>query len=1295
MGFFYRYDYFRYLMLGVVFLLCVGADAQTTVIVPNGSFESGDLSNWVSWKDADGNSVSPIWAGPNLDGDATKDGNYTGGIWNADQISDLELSQQLTGLAAGYYRVTCLMAVPNNSSTNQRLFAASGGVTISTLYGKADHPAYTAGNLAILGATEMYGFAGWDESAAENGPYKLVSLICHVTEGTLTLGVRVSGPQTAKGYDFGYTGARWDKGFFKFDNFTVTKLSSDASLSNISLSTGRLKNSFSSSNYDYQAILTAGTTTVIPTAVTTDPTATVTGNGAVDVSSGTGTSTILVTAQDGATQLTYTVHYTVLQVASLSKKHYYTFTDGAKDSPGDGVTAVDGTLNGGATISNGAYNNTSDDGYVSFDGTALSLNTYNGLTLETYIRASAGLNGDNWVILSTFGNDGDNFLFTSNTRGGWIGTTACAKAGGAESNIEYFPQKDDGNLHHIVTVLSNDTLKLYFDGVLLAKKGGAPLISDLGTAMAFLGKSPWWWDKIWKGSIDEFNIYEGELTASQINANATTFLNPSLATLSVAQGTLSPAFSPSVTEYHVTLPESTASVDVDATGETTGTLVTGIGNKDVSNGKGKLTVIATVGGTTKTYTINYWVQGTVIKQHSYTFTNGATDTPASGTEAVNGTVNGTAVIANGVYTASTEGDYISFDGSKLALSSYNAITMEAYIRAGKASNPAWTMLAYFGNSWGGNAYWMSVARWDDICRTEFGGGGGVNSAPGSELEDGNLHHVVSVLTPTSMKFYIDGNLVGTDGNGLSSLSSIGPTYAYLGASGWPDPTWKGSIDEFNIYEGELKAAQVAENYAKLNPNVSASEDAGTWPLGMYNNVSVTSTGKLDVSVPKIIDHLTIENGGTLLENGLTCPDAKVKLTNSIAPISLYVSSPVKNQAVPESGGDLGITSNYISTYDEASSSWATAGTITKMFSGKGYIVKNAPGLITFNGELNSGNVTQQLTRSGVTSSGFNLVGNPYPSYVDARTIINNNGDLEKTFWLRSKNGSGYVFDTYNTTSGLYTKNSNRENLTGKIPPMQAFWVRVNAATSFVFANSNRCHNSGTDTQFRSAKFDNASARALLRLAVSNGTSSDQSVIYFDANASNGFDDYDSHKILQNNDQIPEIYTVTGSDKLAINGLNAAYDGLCIPLGFKTGTSSLFTIKVNELLNLDSNLQANLIDNQLNTQQQLEQGAEYSFNSEATDNVTRFSVLFKSAGVATGLAADSQSTCAKVYSKDYKIVVEANTADWVTVYDQMGQKLDVQKMIGDKLILSRQFPDGVYIVVINIKGNDTYSKIVVR
>jgi len=270
--------------------------------ITNPSFETGTSTGW-TWTGATGYT----WLGPNTDGDATKDGSYINGLWNA-SIGDAECSQTITGLPAGYYKVTALATVSPNRSTNQRLFVTSGAITKSTLFGASSNPAYTTANLAILGATETYSFGGYSESSLETGPFNKLSVVSQVTDGTLKIGFRVSGKSSTLGYSFTYT-TKADAGFFKFDNFTLTEVSNVATLDNISLSIGILDATFNSATTTYTATIPEGVTSVTPTVVPTVAGTTVSGTGAVDVSSGSGSSIITVTALDGTTQKVYTINY--------------------------------------------------------------------------------------------------------------------------------------------------------------------------------------------------------------------------------------------------------------------------------------------------------------------------------------------------------------------------------------------------------------------------------------------------------------------------------------------------------------------------------------------------------------------------------------------------------------------------------------------------------------------------------------------------------------------------------------------------------------------------------------------------------------------------------------------------------------------------------------------------------------------------------------------------------------------------------------------------------------------------
>lgn len=285
------------------------AQTDMTSLLVNPSFETGNATGW-TWTGTTGYA----WLGPNNDGDATKDGTYVNGLWNA-SIGDVECAQSVTGLPAGYYKITGLMTVSNGRLTNHRLFAATTLKTNSQLYGASDHVVYSAANLAILSQTESYTFGGYTESTRENGAFKKLSVISKVTDGNLKLGIRLSGKSNTAGYDFSYTN-RGDAGFFKFDGFTLTEVSSVATLDNITLNTGTLDAAFSASTTTYTATLPIGTTSVTPSVVPSVDGTTVSGTDAVDVTSGSGQSVISVVSLDSTVTKTYTINYTVLSLSN-------------------------------------------------------------------------------------------------------------------------------------------------------------------------------------------------------------------------------------------------------------------------------------------------------------------------------------------------------------------------------------------------------------------------------------------------------------------------------------------------------------------------------------------------------------------------------------------------------------------------------------------------------------------------------------------------------------------------------------------------------------------------------------------------------------------------------------------------------------------------------------------------------------------------------------------------------------------------------------------------------------------
>lgn len=213
-------------------------------------------------------------------------------------------------------------------------------------------------------------------------------------------------------------------------------------------------------------------------------------------------------------------------------------------------------------------------------------------------------------------------------------------------------------------------------------------------------------------------------------------------------------------------------------------------------------------------------QDAVLK-HSYTFDDGTAKDVVGG---AHGVLNGGKII-DGEYVASSQGQFILLPASEIALNSYPSLSLEAYLGAGHL-NAYFTMFSYFGNSVGafGTDYlFQSLANGGHSvtgmsCKNDQTPWATCTNVFGTPFKDAKYHHVASTFDNHEIKFYIDGILV--DQNTIDEfpknvIANLSNQFAYLCKSGYmQDPTWFGTIDQFNIYEGVLDAATIAGSAKK-------------------------------------------------------------------------------------------------------------------------------------------------------------------------------------------------------------------------------------------------------------------------------------------------------------------------------------------------------------------------------------------------------------------------------------------------------------------------------------------------
>lgn len=289
--------------------------------------------------------------------------------------------------------------------------------------------------------------------------------------------------------------------------------------------------------------------------------------------------------------------------------------------------------------------------------------------------------------------------------------------------------------------------------------------------------------------------------------------------------------------------------------------------------------------------------------------------------------------------------------------------------------------------------------------------------------------------------------------------------------------------------------------------------------------------------------------------------------------------------------------------------------------GQGYAV-NIPAseTVDFVGTLNNGDVARTgLTRGSQTESGWQLLGNPYPSPISWTTTYNNGAV--------GLNNAVYVVKSTGQYAGGYASYVNGVGVNGGIDQIatgQGFFVRVAAAGTpgaLTFKNSGRL------TTYASPAFQrgDATTAPLVRLALRNAAGrADEAVVYFDAAATTGFDAaLDAYKLTPAG--APLVLATAGAEPLSIDARPALGTAdVLVPLSVRAEAGS-YTLAAAELLRLPTGTQAFLRDALTGSVTDLAQQPSYPFAVVAGASATgRFSLLLTTQGVlATAPAALSK------------------------------------------------------------------------
>jgi len=563
-------------------------------------------------------------------------------------------------------------------------------------------------------------------------------------------------------------------------------------------------------------------------------------------------------------------------------------------------------------------------------------------------------------------------------------------------------------------------------------------------------------------------------------------------------------------------------------------------------------------------------------------------------------------------------------------------------------------------------------------------------------------------TSTSRRVYFD------------NLDLITPTtYTYNGTWSPSDPNGSSASDEAIVVESgdAVISADTDINTVTVNPGASLTINTGTTltvadaTLGLTLESTSTSYSSLiaDGTIAGTVRYQRFVNSNTG-GNDLVSPplngqtwssfigsgtNADDLLDNGGMSPTIYAFAPFDKTAIP---------ADYVN-YD--------SNTSLTLNNGTGYRVATDSGAtLTFTGAAQSGTVSVAIEDSGSGFEEWNLIGNPYASYISAFDFldhnINNNPVLDNT----SGAIYGYNGQTTNKWEIINLSSVTTPNPDVLIAPGQGFFIASGVPTGNAqfttdgspSAPDMRRTNGGND--FIASRVSNPTANGNnynLEITLNSSSNSFKTDFYFNPMSSLGLDPgYDS-KVYGDNAPDFAIYSHLVNENTGIPmgiqslGENDLSD-ISIPLGVNANQGEQVVFSISETT-LPSSINVYLEDNVSNTFTLLNTSEYILTPNTNLAGTGRFYIHFTNNVLSTpDTIFDSLTIYADQSNRSVNIAGEVDENTTASVYDIQG-RLITSKVLTPSLRLQRidvnAISAGVYIVELSNGNQNKTQKVILK
>ncbi|RZJ70029.1 PKD-like domain-containing protein [Flavobacterium sp.] len=598
------------------------------------------------------------------------------------------------------------------------------------------------------------------------------------------------------------------------------------------------------------------------------------------------------------------------------------------------------------------------------------------------------------------------------------------------------------------------------------------------------------------------------------------------------------------------------------------------------------------------------------------------------------------------------------------------------------------------------------------------------------------YHVISSSTASSVTCTGTSNTIVVSSNGKTWNGSAGTNWN--NPNNWSPngvPTASNCVVIPNVANDPVISGT---NYVALALNLTIL-NGGNLSVNASNTIEVTNFvhvntgGILFVSDDASLVQLdNVPNVGIASIQRITPPVYRFDYTYWNSPVTLG-SNYTLGMLSPLTQGDKYYSWN--PSVAGGNGNWKQESVATIMNSNRGYIVRapngysnnpaiTAPYTATFVGTPNNGNLTIPVSigslAPAIVNDKLNLIGNPYPSALDADAFLadaTNATLLDGTlyFWTHhsapsaayadpfygnfSSNYTASDYATYTTgTGGTATIPAGYGGVapTGKVATGQSFFIKALASGTAVVNNSMRVRGQNnvffrSSNAFTSSTVQPERHRVWLNLANVQGAFSQILVGYVEG-ATNAKDrNFDGETFAGNS---VTFYSTLENTRLTVQGKALPFlTSDTVPLGYSATIATTFTIGIDHLDGLFENQNVYLEDKLLNVIHDLKT-TPYQFASATGTFNDRFVLRYTTSQLGTGEHQLTEGVVA--YVRKDKIFVQAGQEiDQVEIFDMTGKKVHTYEPKSANMEENFLFAQGIYIAKIKLSDGRLFESKVAK